>query len=153
MASRWRALLIAIFAMSVAGCFGIGATQSGSPTPTSVAGGSPSQPPQTDPAASTPLSSPSWYRGTLVWALSCPGIDPDGASPWPNGTTKVHELALPEGYRVEGRNPIELFDPSGTLVAKEGDAIEVTGTIPDGVSSFCSIGPKLVVEEIRKASP
>ncbi len=148
---RRVARFAALIAFLVSACASTGATSTSSPasaampsaTVAATQGGAPET---TQPSAV-------WYGGTLVWAMSCPGIKPDGQSPW-TGTpfaTKIHELVLPPGYLISGSDPFRLLGPDGRLVAKEGDAIEVAGDIPETVSSFCSIGPQVVVRELKLA--
>jgi hypothetical protein len=142
--------VIAALAVTVVGCASVGATSTANPPqvgPTPSATAAPSQ----GAAASVQPSSPGWYGGTLVWALSCPGIKPDGRAAWAGTAfaTKIHELVLPDGYRVDGSRPFRLLGPDGEVLATEGDAIEVAGEIPVAVSSFCSIGPQLIVRELK----
>lgn len=143
-------LAISILAVFIGGCGGISATSSSAPVPTIVPTATAGAPTfSAEPSAQS--SETGWYVGTLVWAMSCPGIKPDGADPWPNNTTKIHELVLPSGYQVQGSNPFHLLGPDGSVIATEGDAIQVAGTIPSVVASFCSIGPIIKVTDLRKA--
>jgi hypothetical protein len=140
---------VAALAFTIMGCASRGATStdnSSQAPPTASASAT-----RQDAPASVEPPTPGWYRGTLVWALSCPGINPNDSAVWA-GTpfaTRIHELALPGDYRVDGRNPFRLLGPDGQVLATEGDVIEVAGEIPVATSSFCSIGPKVIVRELR----
>jgi hypothetical protein len=58
------------------------------------------------------------------------------------------DLVLPTGWSV-AYGPIRLTDPSGRILAEDGDALRVSGPTVFG-ESMCSSGTPFIVEHIEK---
>jgi multidrug efflux pump subunit AcrA (membrane-fusion protein) len=90
------ALLAAgVVVASVAGCSNAGATTTDRPTDSEMPQASPIQTELASPAPTAPLQTDPYpvsgvFVGTLRSEINCPAIEPDGRSPWPYGTTKLH---------------------------------------------------------------
>lgn len=94
------------------------------------------------PSTTAPVAgvspSPSTAGGSLAGAL---GGDAqlEGGCVWLDTGTERLEIVWPAGYRADV-NPIELRDPTGAVIATEGDRLTVEGRPATGQMSSCQVG-------------
>lgn len=132
-----RALTIALLGLLVAACADPATTD----PPEDEQEGDPdveaSPDPQEDPDDEAAL------EGTL-------GGDPllEGGCVWLDTDEGRYEVAWPEGYEASA-DPIELRDPDGEVLAREGDALRVTGEVNREAFTICQVGPLWEADDVE----
>ena len=91
-------------------------------------------------------SAPSSLGGDeLTGALGFDEIEGGCAFLEVNGTR--YEVIYPDGWQLQ-RNPLQLFSPSGEVVAGAGDQVTVRGEEATDMASICQIGPIFRASEV-----
>ena len=108
--------------------------------------------------APTGVATAATVRGEIYLGFeACVGLTPDASSPYlpPLGQDDF-VLSFPKGWKVVPAHPssplfgdeFELRDPSGTVVARDGDSIQVTGVIRAVEATYCGFGWPVTVREV-----
>ena len=96
------------------------------------------------PADPPPAPGARTYSGTLG------GGDIEGGCFWLDGDDGTRyeliagtrsDVAIDQANRV-------IADAEGNVIAREGDAVEVTGIVDEGMATFCQVGTNLVVDSV-----
>ncbi|GEM_PF-3702599 len=98
-------------------------------------------------ATPQPDDDPGEDEGTLEGTL---GGDPllEGGCVWLDTDEGRYEVAWPEGYDASA-DPIELRDPDGEVLAREGDGLRVTGEVNREAFTICQVGPLWEADEVE----
>jgi hypothetical protein len=95
-------------------------------------------------------------RGTIYLGFeSCVALTPDAASGYLPPVGEEFVLFFPKGWKVVPEHPrsprfgdhFEIRDRAGHLVARDGDALEVTGEIRAIAATFCGFGWPISVQK------
>lgn len=98
------------------------------------------------PATTEPEPAP----GARTYAGTLGGGDIEGGCFWLDGEDGTRyeliagtrsDVAIDQSNRV-------IADAEGNVVAREGDTVEVTGTVDEGMATFCQVGTVLVVDSV-----
>ncbi len=70
------------------------------------------------------------------------GGDPllEGGCVWLDTEEGRYEIAWPQGYEASA-DPIEVRDPDGEVVARDGDELRITGEVDPEAFTICQVGP------------
>lgn len=91
------------------------------------------EPPSSDPAPTADAD------GQTVTGTLSGDAQLEGGCVWLETDTERFEVLWPEGYRADV-DPIELRDPTGAVIATEGDRLTVHGEPAPERMSSCQIG-------------
>lgn len=75
-----------------------------------------------------------------------PGLE--GGCVWLDTGQERLEIIWPEGYRATA-DPIELRDPTGAVIATEGNRIRVRGDVAADLVSTCQVGETWNAEDVQ----
>lgn len=77
------------------------------------------------------------------------GGDPqlEGGCVWVQTDEERYEVLWPEGWQADA-DPVQLRDPDGEVVAREGDELTVTGALARDVVTVCQIGPVFEASDV-----
>lgn len=67
---------------------------------------------------------------------------------WLETDGERYEVLWPEGWEAD-TGPVELRNPEGEVVAREGDRVRVTGAEADDAVTVCQIGPIFDADEVH----
>lgn len=97
-----------------------------------------------DPSETTAAPDPVTVSGVLG------GSNLEGGCVWLDAEdgTRYELIGGPSAsVAIDPANQV-IADTTGTVIAEAGDAVEVTGTVDDGLATFCQVGENLVVDSI-----
>lgn len=73
----------------------------------------------------------------------------EGGCVWVDGADgERYEVLWPGGWEADA-DPVELRDPEGQVVAREGDEVTVRGTTPADVATVCQVGTVVEASEVE----
>ncbi len=67
---------------------------------------------------------------------------------WLEADGQRYEILWPEGWEAD-TGPVELRNPEGEVVAREGDQVRVTGAEADDAVTVCQVGPIFDADEVH----
>lgn len=169
--AAWPAALAAIAALFVVSC---SATSRGPGSPalsaSEIPAGTASQTPTPSPTPSTGIPAPTGVATTATVSgviylgfEACVGLTPGPESQYvpPAGPERDFVLLFPKRWKVvpaHPRNPrygdhFRILDPSGKVVAADGDVLEVTGEIKAISATFCGFGWPINLRAATRLAP
>ena len=128
----------------------------------------PSSEPVRTPSVGIPAPAGVATVGTISGVIylgfeACVGLTPGPESQYvpPAGPERDFVLLLPKGWKVvpaHPRNPrygdhFRILDPSGKVLAEDGDVLEVTGEIKAISATFCGFGWPIKVRSATRLAP
>lgn len=99
---------------------------------------------EVEPGATTAAPDPVTVSGVLG------GSNLEGGCVWLDADdgTRYELIGGPSAsVAIDPANQV-IADATGTVIAEAGDPIEVTGTVDDGLATFCQVGENLVVDSV-----
>ena len=159
-----RAVLVVTAAFAAEACSSVIAptpTAFSSPQQSRVASippvASPAPTPAVTPVPASPIASPvmtpspiptlsGQYVGVLGWFSGCATLD---------SASRLYEIYFPSDYRVvhPSGTTLGIVDPSGNVVARDGDWVGIDAEPLTGGGSSCQLGHKLAINQIVSVIP
>lgn len=72
----------------------------------------------------------------------------EGGCTWLEFEGERVQVVYPDGYRATA-DPLELTGPDGTVIARGGDKVTVTGAPDPGMATFCQVGPVFTADMVE----
>ena len=118
-----------------------------SPTPTAAVTSVPASPIASPVMTPSPIPTLSGqYVGVLGWFSGCATLD---------SASRLYEIYFPSDYRVvhPSGTTLGIVDPSGNVVARDGDWVGIDAEPLTGGGSSCQLGHKLAINQIVSVIP